>query len=313
MATTQAITGVHPYAEKFPMLPEADLAELAESVRANGLRNPVVVTPDGLILDGRNRVAACERAGIQPNVVVYDGADLAEYVIDCNSARRHMGTGARAMATALVLAEDGRRDGGRWRRGSVLGADVTESRNTWKDAVRTAGIVLDHAADLAPQVVTGDLALDAAYRQAVERRDTERTKLEEQERRRQEEADAQAFIEDNAPDLAAQVGGPFQTYVEALAVWEKRNREEAARRRAEQQENKRRQDEERQARSDLYTGIAKAALTLGDYGDFADIPKLMADYDPRELNPPQYARALEPDNLRGAQRVIGELIKWRSA
>lgn len=312
---TAQITGVHPYAEKFPMLPEADLAELAESIRANGLRNPVVVTSDGLILDGRNRVAACERAGVQTTTVVYDGDDLAEYVIDCNSTRRHMATGARAMATALVLAEDGRREGGRWRRGSV-GA-IQESLNSgegqWRNSLTQAGAVLDHAPDLAQQVVAGDLALDAAYRQAVERRDAERTKLEEEERRRQEEADAQAFIEENAPDLAAQVGGAFQTFTEAQAVWEKRNREEAARRRAEQQEKKRRQDEERRARSDLYTGIARAALTLGDYGDFADISKLMARYDSRELNPPQYARAFELDNLRGAQRVIGELIKWRSA
>lgn len=53
----------HPYADKFPMLSEPELAELAESIRANGLRNPVVVTEDGLILDGRNRAAACERIG----------------------------------------------------------------------------------------------------------------------------------------------------------------------------------------------------------------------------------------------------------
>ena len=58
------ITGVHPYADKFPMLPEPELAELAESIRANGLRNPIVLTPDGLILDGRNRAAACERVGV---------------------------------------------------------------------------------------------------------------------------------------------------------------------------------------------------------------------------------------------------------
>ena len=108
------ITGVHPYADKFPMLPEPELAELAESIRANGLRNPIVLTPDGLILDGRNRAAACERVGVAPTTTVYEGDDLAEYVIDANSSRRHMTTGARAMATALVLVEDGRRINGKW-------------------------------------------------------------------------------------------------------------------------------------------------------------------------------------------------------
>ena len=61
------ITGVHPYADKFPMLPEPELAELAESIRANGLRNPIVLTPDGLILDGRNRAAASSGQSSQPS------------------------------------------------------------------------------------------------------------------------------------------------------------------------------------------------------------------------------------------------------
>ena len=140
------ITGVHPYADKFPMLPEPELAELAESIRANGLRNPIVLTPDGLILDGRNRAAACERVGVDPDTTVYEGGDLAEYVIDCNTSRRHMSTGARAMATALVLAADGRRGEGRWRRGSV---DIGGSANIgdWRARLKEAGAVLDHSPD----------------------------------------------------------------------------------------------------------------------------------------------------------------------
>ena len=75
MAVT--ITGVHPYADKFPMLSDAELGELAESIAENGLRSPIVLTPDGLILDGRNRAAACERAGVAPATIVYEGDDLA--------------------------------------------------------------------------------------------------------------------------------------------------------------------------------------------------------------------------------------------
>ena len=135
------ITGVHPYAEKFPMLGDAELAELAESIAENGLRNPIVLTPDGLILDGRNRSAACERAGVSPTTIVYEGDDLAEYVIDCNSSRRHMSTGARAMATALVLQAAQRRKNGRWVRGSVdilaertkrVRDDSTPTATTWR-------------------------------------------------------------------------------------------------------------------------------------------------------------------------------------
>lgn len=83
-----------------------------------------------------------------------------------------MSTGARAMATALVLASDGRREGGRWRRGSISQEVGTSSG--WLEHLRRAGTVLDHAPDLAASVVSGDLALDAAFRQAEDRRSAER-------------------------------------------------------------------------------------------------------------------------------------------
>jgi len=311
--TVTAITGAHPYADKFPMLGDAELAELAESIKSNGLRNPIVVTPEGLILDGRNRYAACQQIGIDPLVVVYDGEDLAEYVIDCNSSRRHMSTGARAMATALVLAADGRRNDGRWKRGSV---DIGESPNieTWRDSLKRCGVILDHAPDLAEPVVSGTLPLDAAYKKAVEIRDAERQKLEEQERLDAEEADAQRFIEDRAPDLAARVDGTdLQTYAEALALWERRNREEAQRIAAEKAKEEREQREYDQTMTDLYTGIAKALDTLGGYGGRDSLDKLMAAYSPKYLNPVQYARVYEPENVRNVGKFAHMLLDWMEA
>jgi hypothetical protein len=303
----------HPYADKFPMLPEGELAELAESIRANGLRQAVVVTPDGLILDGRNRAAACERIGIEPETVVYDGDDLAEYVIDANITRRNMSTGARAMSTALVLAADGRRTDGKWngaRGRGVIRPESGTNPKTWNNLLSQAGVILDFAPDLAGYVVDGTTTLNDAFTQAEKRRDSERTRLEAEERLRLEEEEAQAFIEDNAPELAEQVGDTFQSYVEARDIWNRRNREEAERIRREKADKERRETEERKARSDLYTGMAKAALTLGDYGQYDDIAKLMGDYNPAELDPPQYARAFSPDNLRSAARFATEVAAW---
>ena len=122
------------------MLPDVELDELAESIRTVGLLHPIVVDAAGLVVDGRNRLEACNRAQVEADTIVYEGDDIAEYVIACNVTRRNMSTGARAMSTALVLAADGRRENGRWSRGSVLGGDITESRNTWKDALRSAGV-----------------------------------------------------------------------------------------------------------------------------------------------------------------------------
>lgn len=181
--------GVHPYADKLPLLSDDELDELAASIAAHGLRNPIIVTPDGLVLDGRNRLLACERADVSPQAIVYEGDDLAEFIIDANITRRNMSTGARAMATALVLQADGRRDNGRWIGWPRTSQDSVKSRAE-SEALRCAGVVLDHAPDIAEQVVTGDLALDAVYRQACEARDADRRRLAAQQRLAAEEADA---------------------------------------------------------------------------------------------------------------------------
>ena len=164
------ILSPHPYADKFPMLPEGELQELAESIRENGLRHPVVITADGLILDGRNRAAACRLIGITPETVIYEGDDLAEYVIDSNITRRNMSTGARAMATALVLAADGRRKDGKWIYGEL---DFEKSQNvsTLRSYLSRAGVILDWVPDVAQEVAGGALNIDYAYEQAVAERD----------------------------------------------------------------------------------------------------------------------------------------------
>jgi len=48
----------HPIAQIFPLMTDADLRDLAEDIRENGLQNPIVVN-DGQLLDGRNRALAC--------------------------------------------------------------------------------------------------------------------------------------------------------------------------------------------------------------------------------------------------------------
>jgi ParB-like chromosome segregation protein Spo0J len=49
---------VHPVANLFPMLPDDELQELADDIRANGLQHPIVLDKDGVLIDGRNRWAA---------------------------------------------------------------------------------------------------------------------------------------------------------------------------------------------------------------------------------------------------------------
>ena len=210
------INGVHPYADKFPMLPQAELEELAQSIRDNGLRQPIVVTVDGLILDGRNRFQACRMAGVEPESVVYEGADLAEYVLDANITRRNMTTGQRAMATALVLEADGRRANGRWKRGSI---DIGGSANIsdWQSRLKEAGIILDYSPALAGRVLDGTLALDAAYKEANEiKQSEERDKImaREQARRQREEEAAEAEHNARIVTDLTQAGSKYVALIE---------------------------------------------------------------------------------------------------
>jgi hypothetical protein len=92
---------LHPACKLFPELPEDELQQLADDIKANGLRNPVVLW-GGKILDGPNRVAACERAGIKPRFVEWNGqGSPIEWVISQNLVRRHLSASQRA-----VIAHD---------------------------------------------------------------------------------------------------------------------------------------------------------------------------------------------------------------
>ena len=58
----------HPACLAFPMLPDAELQELADDIKLRGLMHAVVLHR-GQVLDGRNRLAACEIAGVTPRFI----------------------------------------------------------------------------------------------------------------------------------------------------------------------------------------------------------------------------------------------------
>jgi ParB-like chromosome segregation protein Spo0J len=91
----------HHLSKLFPLMDEAELEELAEDIRKQGLREPIVLH-EGLILDGRNRYRACQRADIEPKYREFDGADPLEYVVSANLHRRHLDDRQRAMIGAEV-------------------------------------------------------------------------------------------------------------------------------------------------------------------------------------------------------------------
>jgi ParB-like chromosome segregation protein Spo0J len=92
----------HPAAAIFPMMSEDELAELATDIKDHGQRTPIVIL-DGLILDGRNRYAACGIAGVDPATVKYAGkVSPTDFVVGVNLRRRHL-TPAQKAAVAVQL------------------------------------------------------------------------------------------------------------------------------------------------------------------------------------------------------------------
>src|SRR6478609_8483762 len=84
---------VHPAADVWPMLSDEELAGLVKDITESGLKTPITVDEDGVLLDGRNRLEALERAGLELRswqVQIYSGDDPAGHIISANAHRRHL-------------------------------------------------------------------------------------------------------------------------------------------------------------------------------------------------------------------------------
>ena len=90
---------IHPLAEIMPPMTAQEYADLRDSIRSDGLREPLVLL-DGAILDGRHRYRACCELGIEPRTKAFPGGDPVRYVIGANIHRRHLNASQRAIAVA---------------------------------------------------------------------------------------------------------------------------------------------------------------------------------------------------------------------
>lgn len=197
---------VHPAAEVWPMIPEEELEDLAASIRDVGLLEPIVLTPDGQLLDGRNRAEACRRVGIQPETTTYDGDPVA-YVLARNDRRRHMTKGQRAMAAWISVAVANNQQSAE----AVAQAtgDISRSLVGW------AKVVAQDAPELVPVVISGARSLREVY---------------DEIRARRAEAAASTDALDALPeDLATQVREETLTLGEARAAADRRREEREGR------------------------------------------------------------------------------------
>ena len=206
---------VHPAADVFPMLSEDELLELANDIAENGLREPLVlqVSEEGktLLIDGRNRRAACELVKVTPDVRYLNGEDATAFIFSTNIARRHLTAGQRAMAHArLYPAEKGGR-------GKTL-ANLQEFSANQASQISRARYILARSPMRADEVMSGITSLNAAYEETKK----EQAKKETDEQRLKE-------LAAKYPDLANMVNEGQLSLGEAIAAAQKRDEEERQR------------------------------------------------------------------------------------
>lgn len=244
MSEVETIGGwrVHPAASWFPMSSTETLDALAEDIKKNGLREPIVFgqywpdpyevlrahgvevedgadiegvdfgevantalsTPELVLLDGRNRLTACLRAGVEPTFETHipgdtlqrdsDSEGWEEFVVDWimskNLLRRHLSSGERAAVAARYVGffeeEAKRRQGTRTdlfanlqKSNSVhSGAKAADMFNVSARTVATAKKVMEQAPDLYQKVERGELAPSRAEKILKERTTTPPTPQE---------------------------------------------------------------------------------------------------------------------------------------
>ena len=100
---------VHPVASKFPLLSEEEATDLRESIKQYGQREPITVTKDKVLIDGRNRLLACVALGVDPAVEIVGGTEeeLIQLIVDENILRRHLTTSQRASLAAELWRTTG--------------------------------------------------------------------------------------------------------------------------------------------------------------------------------------------------------------
>ena len=150
----------HPLASLFPLLDGDEFDALVADIRAYGLRQKIILF-EGMILDGRNRYAACLEAGIEPRFEVFNGADPLAFVVSLNLQRRHLSKSQRAIVAAKIATlKDGQRSD--LVQGLPIGR-AAEMLNVGERSVARAKAVLDEGIpELATAIERGEISVSAA-------------------------------------------------------------------------------------------------------------------------------------------------------
>jgi len=103
----------HEMANRYPLLAGEAFEELCEDVKEHGIRQKIIMHPDGTLLDGRNRYRAWRKAGLKaldiPRIIwsgATDNKTLRALIRSLNDMRRHLTVDQRVGLAGQLLEDE---------------------------------------------------------------------------------------------------------------------------------------------------------------------------------------------------------------
>jgi ParB-like chromosome segregation protein Spo0J len=153
----------HPY-NVFPVISDAEIDELAEDIKTNGLTHPIILF-EGKILDGRNRYLACKKADVIPDFFEYPGDTPIQFSLSLNLHRRHLTLSQRAaIAVELATLPQGARTDLASNEARFSQSQAADIMDVSRSTVQRAADVRTADPELLDQVKAGEMSLEDARR-----------------------------------------------------------------------------------------------------------------------------------------------------
>jgi hypothetical protein len=197
---------VHPVAALFPLLEGVEFEQLVESIKTDGLLEAIWIWR-GQLVEGRNRERACEAADVKPRyreLEAQDEAEVVRFILAKNVRRRHLTASQRAMLANNLrpyyeaAAKERQREAG----GDKKSADAQNPRPEFRagddrsertdhrlaslfavghDLVSRAHKIAQSSPELAKEVLTGAITVNAAYAKIKEAETADDTEADDTE------------------------------------------------------------------------------------------------------------------------------------
>lgn len=99
------VKGIHIGANIFPLPTQDEFAVMVEDINRNGLLTPIVLTHNGVLVDGRSRLMACYEAGVEPRFErLGKQTDIMATAYTLNMVRRHLTAAQKACVAVDILS-----------------------------------------------------------------------------------------------------------------------------------------------------------------------------------------------------------------